>query len=597
MQEPRETEERTSWWSRAAAWFDTSRLRERARQALSGRRGRTWRGLLPVSGRPRRFEPGPLGLLGVMLAAMAVTLLVIQYGSSGLGATGEEADGPPASVPGPPDGELRVMPVGDALTQGSSGDHTWRYHLWSHLEESGVDFSFVGPRDGMYSLEEEAHGDHSYAEPDFDTDHAARWGQSVDDMADGIAEVASEHEPHYLLVMAGSEDLLSGDDPDQVLEGIGETVSTVRVALEKARFVVGELPHAEGTGDDEAVNARIDRFNMGLVDLAEQLSSEASPVVVAQVAQDYAPEYDSWDEVHPNTRGEVKIAAAFADALAEPLAVGDPFPRPLPEMPAGPRTPPELEAEEADDGLRISWEQVPGATDYRVEQRRTGPDPDEATVLSLDVERDGGSRSVLVGSLLSGAGYEFVVHPYKGRDAGAASDLLELVYDDDPPPGPDGLSVRRDGTVVWNEVADASHYEVWVRALECSVRDESRRPLPLEPPGRDTDDDGSDGLDGDQGEPAPPAPDPPRSPSPSPPPQPSPPPAPEEPPQPPGSGERVCEPRDGQGPNEGGGWASQGPVGSDLLWRPTVSGPYEAVVRSYRDYVRGGFSDPVLLEG
>lgn len=596
MQEPRDTEEEPSRWSRAAAWFHVSHWQERTRRAFFGLRGRTWREFLPASGRPRRFEPGPLGLLGVMLAAMAVTLLVIQYGSSGLGATDEEADGPPESVPGPPDGELRVMPVGDALTQGSSGDHTWRYHLWSHLEESGVDFSFVGPHDDMYSLEGDTHGDRSYAEPDFDTDHAARWGQSVDDMADGIAEVASEHEPHYLLVMAGSEDLLSGDDPDQVLEGIGETVSTVRVALEKARFVVGELPHVEGTGDDEAVNARIDRFNMGLVDLGEQLSSEDSPVVVAQVAKDYVPEYDSWDEVHPNTRGEVKIAAAFADALAEPLAVGDPFPRPLPEMSAGPRTPPDPEAEETEDGLRISWGQVPGATDYRVEQRRTEPDPDEATVLSLDVERDGGSRSVLVESLLSGAGYEFIVYPYKGQDAGVASDILELVYDDEPPPAPDELSVREDGVVVWDEVADASHYEVWVRPLECSVRDENRRPLPIEPPERDTGVDGVGGLDSDQEEPASPDPDPPRSPPPSPPSQP-PPSSPDESPEPPGGGEQVCEPRDGQGPDEGEGWAGQGSVGSDLLWGPTVSGPYEVLVRSYRDYVRGGFSEPVLLGG
>ncbi len=528
-----------------------------------------------------------------MLAAMAVTLLVIQTGSSGLDTSGGEDAAPPASVPGPPEGELRVMPVGDALTQGSSGDHTWRYHLWSHLEESGVDFSFVGPHDDMYSLEEEAHGDHSYAEPDFDTDHAARWGRSVNDMADGIAEVASEHEPHYLLVMAGTDDLLSGDDPDRVLEGIGETVSTVRVALEEARFVVGELPPVEGTGDDEAANARIEHFNMGLVDLAEQLSSEGSPVVVAQVAEGYAPEHDSWDEVHPNARGEVKIAAGFADALAEPLAVGEPFPRPLPEVPTGPRTPPDPEAEEAGDGLRISWEQVPGATDYRVEQRRTEPDPDEATVLSLEIERDDGSRSVLVESLFSGAGYEFAVHPYKGRDAGATSDVLELVYDDDPPPAPGGLSVRQDGTVVWDEVADASHYEVWVRPLECSVRDGDRRPLPVE---RSEPGSGNDVLDREQEEPASPAPDP--SSSPSPPPRPQPPPSsPEEPPAPPGGGERVCEPRDGRGPGDGEGWISQGSVGSDLLWGPTVSGPYEVVVRSYSDYVRGGFSDPVLLEG
>lgn len=530
-----------------------------------------------------------------MLAAMAVTLLVIQQGSSGLGAASEEADGPLESVPGPPSGELRIMPVGDALTQGSSGDHTWRYYLWSHLEENGVDFSFVGPHDDMYSLEEDAHGDHSYAEPDFGTDHAARWGQSVDDMADEIAEVSSEHEPHYLLVMAGSEDLLSGDDPDQVLEGIGRTVSTVRVALEGARFVVGELPHVEGTGDDEAVNARIDRFNMGLVDLAEQLSSGNSPIVIAQVAKDYAPEYDNWDEVHPNARGEAKIAAAFADALAEPLAVGEPFPRPLPEVSAGPQAQPAPEAEEVDGGLHISWEQVPGATDYRVEQRRTEPDPDEAAILALDVERDGKSRSVLVESLLSGAGYEFVVHPYKGRDAGAASDSLTLVYNDDPPPAPGDLAVREDGTVVWDEVADASHYEVWVRPLECSVRDENVRPLRPEPPERGTGSEEADGLHSDGEGSASPAPDPPPSPSPSASPS-SPPFVPDESPEPPGSGEQICDPRDGQGPNEGEGWTSQGSVGSDLLWGPTVSGPYEVVVRSYRDYVRGGFSAPVLLE-
>src|SRR5699024_8226453 len=229
------------------------------------------------------------------------------------------------------------------------------------------------------------------------------------------------------------------------------------------------------------------------------------------------------DEVHPNTRGEVKIAAAFADALADPLAVGEPFPRPLPEMSTGPRIPPEPEAEDSDDGVRISWDQIPGATDYRVEQRRTEPDPDEATVLSLDVERDGESRSVLVESLFSGAAYEFIVHPYKGRDAGAASDPLELVHDDEPPPAPEDLSVRQDGTVVWNEVADASHYEVWVRPLECSVRNENRRPLPAGPPEADT---GAGGLDSDQEEPASPAPEPSRSPSPSPPaPPPQPPPS------------------------------------------------------------------------
>src|SRR5699024_8302731 len=102
-------------------------------------------------------------------------------------------------------------PVGGALTQGSSGDHTWRYHLWSHLDALDVEFDFVGPHDDVYSLEDEDFGDHSYADPDFDPEHAARWDRSAQELAGETAEVAAEYAPHYLLLLAGTEDILSGD--------------------------------------------------------------------------------------------------------------------------------------------------------------------------------------------------------------------------------------------------------------------------------------------------------------------------------------------------------------------------------------------------
>lgn len=549
-------------------------------------RSLTWRDLVPSKGLSTRFEPGPLGLLGLMLAAMAVTLLLLQSGSGGFGGDGEAVGGVPEGIPDPPEGELRIMPVGGSQTQGSSGDHTWRYHLWSHLDELDVDFGFVGPHDDMYSLEDGTFGDHSYANPEFDPEHAARWGWSAQDLAVETAELAAEYDPHYLLLLAGSEDILSGDGAEQALEGIGETISTVRVVLDDARFVVGELPPVEGTDDDERFNSEIDHFNMGLVELAEQLTSGSSPVVIARVAEDYAPAHDHWDERHPNTRGEVKIAAAFADALADPLGVGDTYPRPLPELSVGPRTAPEASAEEKADGLLLSWENVPGATDYRVVQRRVAPDPDEATVLPAEVESDGRERSLLVEALLSGAEYEFVVHPYKGRDQGAPSAPIELVYDDEPPPGPEGVRVRADGTVVWDRVEEASHYEVWARVLECAVSDDSRSPG--EESGHEIMDDDGDEED----EPTEPAPGPTEPPRPEPPTgEPSDPPGP-----PPSGGDPHCEPRDGDGPGDGDGWQSLGSAGEDPGWEPTISGSYEIVIRSYCDYVRGGYSDSVLLE-
>ncbi|WP_412759553.1 GDSL-type esterase/lipase family protein [Nocardiopsis tropica] len=582
-------------WSRAAGLLPHS-WRGYARNF-------SWRDLpwprpTPWRYRSSRFEPGPLGLLGVMLAAMAVTLLLIQTGSGGARGEGDELAEEPVTVPGPPAGELRLMLVGDSLTQGSSGDYTWRFHLWSHLREADVEIDFVGPRDDLYGLDDGEPGNRDYADPGFDTDHAARWGTSTRELATGVAEVAAEHAPQYLLLLAGTEDILAGHGADHALEGIGETVSTVRVVQGETRFVIGELPAVEGTGDDGRFNEEIARFNMGLVDLARQLTSGDSPVVVARVADGYAPARDNWDEAHPNARGELRIAAAFADALADPLGVGRAFERPLPRLPVGPPTAPEPVAEETGDGLVLSWEAVPGATGYRVVQRRVEPDPDEASVLPVEVEDDGGERSVLVESLFSGARYEFVVRPFKGRDEGAESEPLQLVWDDDPPPGPDGIGVRDGGaTVVWDAVEEASHYEVWVRPLDCVSADERRSPgIPADVDGMPGSPDGGGAAPPDGGaDPSPPAPDP--VPTDPPLPDPGPTPAPEAPLPAPSEPDGGCERRDGRGPEDGEGWRTLGSAGEEPRWTATVSGAYEVVVRSYRDYVEGGFSDSALLGG
>ncbi|WP_306366321.1 GDSL-type esterase/lipase family protein [Nocardiopsis sp. CC223A] len=522
-----------------------------------------------------------------MLAAMAVTLLFIQVGSPGLtGEDGPAADGP-LPVPGPPPGELKVMVVGDSLTQGSSGDHTWRYHLWRHLTGSEVAVDFVGPYDDLYDLAGEEFGDDSYAAPDFDRDHAARWGHSAGELSDEVSLLAAEYEPHYLLLLSGLEDILAGGSADRALEGVGETISTVRVVRGETRFVVGELPPVEGTADDARANSEIARFNMGVVALAEQLTSADSPVVIARVADGYSPARDNWDQAHPNARGELRIAAAFADALADPLGVGPAHPRPLPETEVGPLTAPAPEPEEGEDGLVLSWAAVPGATDYRVIQRRVGPDPDGETVLPLEIEEDGGKRSALVEGLFSGARYEFTVIPFKGRDSGEASEPIQLVWREDPPPGPDRIRLQDGGsTLVWEQVEDTTHYEVWVRPLDCTFADD-RRPPADTTDGARSPDDGSEEPAPDGGDPSP------RPPGPQPTPTPRPEPEPEPPVSPP-PGEPRCERRDDRGPDGGEGWRTLGSTGTESRWTVTVSGDYEIVVRSHRDYVEGGFSDSIL---
>ena len=45
---------------------------------------------------------------------------------------------------------LRVLLVGDSVTQGSAGDSTWRYRLWKHLEATTAGpVDLVGPRNDL----------------------------------------------------------------------------------------------------------------------------------------------------------------------------------------------------------------------------------------------------------------------------------------------------------------------------------------------------------------------------------------------------------------------------------------------------------------
>ncbi len=257
-------------------------------------------------------------------------------------------------------GPTRVVLVGDSVTQGSSGDWTWRYRLWEHLRDAGADVDLVGPDQDVAGPPPSA-PNLDYADPDFDRDHAGRWGKAFISHDWPVGSLVSAYHPDVVVELLGVNDALwSGATASQLLADAEQFVAEARAADPEVDVVLGGLP--------QRWYPEIAEYDDELDDLAARLDTVTSRVVVARAPEVFVEDVDTYDLVHPSASGEVKIAAGVADALAG-LGIGTPYPRPLPSVPPVPTRPAELVARPLAGAAELSWEPPPGGWTAYVWQR------------------------------------------------------------------------------------------------------------------------------------------------------------------------------------------------------------------------------------
>lgn len=207
------------------------------------------------------------------------------------------------------DDSTRVLLLGDSITQGKAGDWTWRYRLWRRLQEAGgpaVDL--VGPDDDL------ADGSDAYREPDFDRDHAAFWGAPLSPPPYDPGRLGV-YRPDVVVVMLGVNDLSwQREAPAEVAPAMRALVEDLRAASPGVDVVVGHVPVLTVPGAGE-LNALYDQ-------IAQDLDTDEERVVVAAteagfVADPASADADTYDGLHPDPSGEIKIAEAVAEALSE----------------------------------------------------------------------------------------------------------------------------------------------------------------------------------------------------------------------------------------------------------------------------------------
>ncbi|MFI8997091.1 GDSL-type esterase/lipase family protein [Streptomyces sp. NPDC053542] len=224
---------------------------------------------------------------------------------------------------------MRIMFVGDSMTIGSAGDYTWRYRMWQHLNRTyGGPYRIVGPRDTLYDIAAAEPVSYDYGDsafPERARRHLAGWGEGWLHMAPLIGEAVRAHKADTLLISLGLIDLGFYTDADQTAENARRFLTAARAARPHVRAVLMPvIPNVRASGDPDFA-AQCDRFNELLAKAVADLSTPASPLLLASPPEDYSLDRDTYDGTHPSPSGEHLLAAAFADAMHQAWDVGGPY--------------------------------------------------------------------------------------------------------------------------------------------------------------------------------------------------------------------------------------------------------------------------------
>ncbi|MFF8695063.1 GDSL-type esterase/lipase family protein [Streptomyces sp. NPDC015144] len=228
---------------------------------------------------------------------------------------------------------MRFTPVGDSMTIGRSGDFTWRYRMWQHLDATfDGPFSIVGPRTELYDTDAGAPVSDAYGAPDFPTAaraHLAGWGEGWLHMAPVIADVVTAYRSDVLLVSLGLIDLGFYTDSGQTAENARAFITAARTANPHVRMVLLPVIPNIRAESDAPFAAECDRFNELLAKAVADLDEPSSPVLLASRPPGYDIHEDTYDGTHPGPSGEHALAGAFADAMHQAWGLGGPYvPRP-----------------------------------------------------------------------------------------------------------------------------------------------------------------------------------------------------------------------------------------------------------------------------
>jgi hypothetical protein len=216
---------------------------------------------------------------------------------------------------------IKILTLGDSITQAESNRASYRYPLWKKLVDAGVDFDFVGSMNKHLGSDTPPQPD--YKGIKFDPDHEGHFAWAADEIIRGrkfdngtgsgnLKSWLTAYDVDIALVHLGTNDAFMQQPNKSTAEELKTIVSLLRDDNPRVVILLARLiPTTRTVRDTKSVNS----LNETIVALSKTLGSKNSPVILVDQYSAFDGKADLYDMVHPNAGGEEKMADRWFEAI------------------------------------------------------------------------------------------------------------------------------------------------------------------------------------------------------------------------------------------------------------------------------------------
>jgi lysophospholipase L1-like esterase len=202
-------------------------------------------------------------------------------------------------------GGVKVMPLGDSITDGIQTPGGYRIGLWQRFTGAGYKVDFVGSlSNGPSNL-----GDH---------DHEGHSGWRIDQIDANIVGWLNTYQPHTVLLHIGTNDIIQNNDVSNAPNRLSALIDHITAKVPSAEVFVAQLiPLASS---DSAVRT----FNAAIPGIVQSKVAAGKHVHMVDMHSALTTA-DLVDGVHPTATGYDKMATVWYNALLSvPGSIGTP---------------------------------------------------------------------------------------------------------------------------------------------------------------------------------------------------------------------------------------------------------------------------------